>query len=61
MALRATSTFNLNKQAKRLLATELDPVKRNLMKKAFINAQLQSETKAPKESKSNRTAEVENV
>jgi hypothetical protein len=51
MALKANSTFNLKKQFKRFLATESDPVRRNFMKRAFIDAQLQSETKAPKEAR----------
>ena len=63
MALKSDSNFNLSKQFKRLLATELDPVKRGIMKRAFIDAQLQSKIKAPKELKGdnrNRTAEVTN-
>jgi hypothetical protein len=61
MALKPNSTFNLNKQAKRFLATILDPIQRSLAKRAFIDAQLQSETKAPKEARTdnrNRTAEA---
>jgi hypothetical protein len=61
MALKPNSTFKLNKQAKRFLATILDPVQRSLTKRAFIDAQLQSETKAPKEARTdnrNRTAEA---
>jgi hypothetical protein len=59
MALKPNSTFNLNKQAKRILATILDPIQRSLAKKAFIDAQLQSETKAPKEAKSGNNRKVE--
>jgi hypothetical protein len=51
MALKSNSTFNLKKQFKRILATELDSVRRNFMKRAFIQAQLQSQIKAPKEAR----------
>lgn len=43
--MKTNSQFNLKKQAKRFLATELDPVKRNLLKKAFIQAQVAFETR----------------
>jgi len=62
MALKPNSTFNLSKQAKRFLATETDPARRSHLKKVFIDAQLQSETKAPKEAREdnrNRKAEAE--
>lgn len=59
MALKPNSTFNLCKQFKRFLAGILDPVQRSAAKRAFIDAQLQSETKAPKEPKSGNNRKVE--
>lgn len=52
--LKPGKTFNLNKQAKRFMATIVDPHKRGELKRAMIDAQLASETAPPKREKSDR-------
>ena len=42
---KPTSSFKMKSQFKRLLARELDPNKRALLKQAFIQAQLSAEQK----------------
>jgi hypothetical protein len=47
--LKPGKTFNLNKQAKRFMATIVDPVARGDFKRAMIQAQLQSEVVVKRE------------
>jgi hypothetical protein len=47
--LKPGKTFNLNKQAKRTMATIVDPVMRNAYKHMMIQAQLQSEVVVKRE------------
>lgn len=52
--LKPGKTFNLNKQAKRFMATIVDPHARGEFKRAMIQAQLASEQLPPRREKGDR-------